>query len=227
MRMGGKRSAPERPTLPSGRFGNDGNRIGSERLESPMSTMRRLGSSAICLMIPVFLLLSCGNQGQPDGKAVARINGYAITAADFRRELAEHTYFNDIAAVSLDDKRRVLDERIMRELFIQAAVRDELHKDEAFRQAIEKYWEQILVTMLLKKQADQLSRDILVTREEVLAKCPAAAEQADQATVDERCAGVAEQLREAKKSEALEYWMEQLKRQATVEINQQGLEELR
>lgn len=78
-----------------------------------------------------------------------RINGRVFSKAELSERIAEKPYDQDRAAF--------LSQLISRELLIQEAKRQEIHKDAAFRKKIREFYEQTLVTHLMirkEKESD-------------------------------------------------------------------------
>ena len=105
------------------------------------------------LKMPVILLIigqlsftayGCGGAKKISGndKVVARINNYTMTAEDFR----------DYARVAGGTKEEALEELITRDILIQEAQKNNFDKDRAFMKEIERYWEQALLKLLIKKK---------------------------------------------------------------------------
>ncbi|MDR3568460.1 MAG: SurA N-terminal domain-containing protein [Syntrophobacteraceae bacterium] len=171
---------------------------------------------------------SCGGRAPSDRKPVAVVNGYVITADDFRQELALYQRFHNISALSVEDKQRILDERIRQELFIQQAVKLGLDKDPGFRQTIERYWEQTLISSLIKKQ---LAGDnaTIVTEEEIDQACKKLPPQvqANPAALKAMREQLAKQIREEKKAKLLDDWSQKLWNKAKITVYKQNVTDLR
>jgi len=173
------------------------------------------------------LLNSCGKEPSQQSKPLAKVNNYVIEENNFRRELAASAYFHDIKGLSYEDKRKFLDSRIRKEILIQQATKLGLDREETFRQAIERYWEQTLISSLLQRKSAELEKEVIVTSDEVEkrylemkkteAKLPPLAEMKEE---------LAREIREEKKTSALEAWMKGLQDRAEVVVYEDNLRAL-
>jgi hypothetical protein len=146
----------------------------------------------------------------------------------FRSELSASAYFHDIPGLSNDDKKSFLDNQIRKELLIQEATRHGLDKGEAFRQTIERYWEQTLISALVEQKSKDLEKDILVTREEIEGRYRELAQaKPDLAPLEELAPEIEKEIREQKKTEALESWIDSLWAEADIKIYEENLQALR
>jgi peptidyl-prolyl cis-trans isomerase C len=175
----------------------------------------------------VAVTASCGDRAPRDQKPVAVVNGYVITGDDFRRELAAYQRFHNIAALSVADKQKILDEQIRKELFIQQAVKLGLDKDPGFRRTIQRYWEQTLIASLLKRQLSEDNATI-VTKEEIDAACKKLplSPQANPAALISMKEQLAKQIREEKKAKLLDEWSRKLWDKSKIKVYKQNLSDL-
>ena len=113
--------------------------------------MKLLKMSAILLIIGQLSLViyGCGgsNKVSGDDKVVARINNYTMTMGDFR----------DSARTVVGTREEALEEIITRNILIQEAQKENFDKGKAFMKEIEKYWEQALLKILIKKKTAEFS----------------------------------------------------------------------
>ena len=113
--------------------------------------MKLLRMSVILLIIGQLSLATYGCGGSKkisgDDKVVARINNYTMTVGDFR----------DSARTLGGTREEVLEEIITRNILIQEAQKENFDKDKAFMKEIEKYWEQALLKILIKKKTAEFS----------------------------------------------------------------------
>jgi hypothetical protein len=189
-----------------------------------MAALRTLG---LCSLFIVGLFLSCSDKSPHQGKPIAQVNDYVINEADFCLELADSARYHKIVGLTPADKKECLNGRIRKELLIQAAVSQGLDKEDDFRQTIEKFWEQTLITNLLKKEAARLEKDILVTMEEVEDQykemvrkdpgCP---------PLDQLVQTIESNIREMKKKKALDAWVDRLWKNARITIHEENLKAL-
>lgn len=83
----------------------------------------------------------------PEDKVLARINNYTMTVDDFRGS----------ARAIGGTKEEVLEELITRNILLQEAQKQNFDKDKAFMKEIERYWEQTLLKLLIKKKTAEFS----------------------------------------------------------------------
>ena len=103
-------------------------------------------SMGICLGLAVY---GCGSQKSPssDEKIIAKINNYNMTTEDFR----------DSARSVSGTKDDILDQLITKNILIQEAQKENFDKDKAFMKEIQRYWEQALLKILIKKKTAEFS----------------------------------------------------------------------
>lgn len=111
-------------------------------------------------MAVVSLVLCCGCARKPvtaGGKVIARINNYDLTEEDFMRgavyALPDRTLDPDNDVM----KEQLLDELITQQVLLQEAQRQDFDKDAAFMKEIERYWEQALLKLLIKKKLREIT----------------------------------------------------------------------
>lgn len=92
---------------------------------------------------------SCSTPKKPSGeeKIVAKINKYNMTVEDFR----------DSARAVSGTKEQMLDALITKNILIQEAQKQNFDKDKAFMKEIERYWEQALLKLLIRKKTAELT----------------------------------------------------------------------
>lgn len=172
------------------------------------------------------LLISCSER--PDqGKPIAQVNDSVIAETEFSRELADSARFHNIIGLTPADKNECLKGRIQKELLIQAAISDGLDREDAFRQSIEKFWEQTLITNLLRRETARLEKEILVTIEEVEEQYREMARKDQGCPPLEQLAHTIENnIRETKKKKAMDAWIERLWKNAKITIHEENLKAL-
>ena len=139
-----------------------------------------------------------------DNEVVASINQYDLTAGDFKDELKNALSSGMPQESSLKMKGVLLGEIITKKLLLQEAQKENFDKDPAFMKEIEKYWEQALLKLLVKKKMKDIG-DSLVKKGELPGS--------DAYNSDMH--------------ETLEKWISGLKSNAKIKINQKVLEEIK
>ncbi len=109
--------------------------------------MDHLKMAVTLFLIPISLC-GCGSpKGRSEEKIIAKINNYSMTAEDFR----------DSARTVSGTKEEVLDQLITKNILVQEAQKEKFDKDKTFMKEIEKYWEQALLKLLIKKKTAEFS----------------------------------------------------------------------
>jgi len=131
-----------------------------------------LGRSALCLLLFAAALLGgCGRNtpARPDPASVlAKINNFELTVSDFLDERGM-ALAGAYAGKDLDKyKKSVLDEIINKKILVQEAQKEDLDKRKDFMREIERYWEQSLIKLLVRKKSYEISRGITVESHEML-----------------------------------------------------------
>ncbi|MGD9124930.1 MAG: SurA N-terminal domain-containing protein [Desulfarculaceae bacterium] len=183
----------------------------------------------IVLAVLALALTSCSQDSSSQGKPIAKVNDYVIRDKDFRRRIvATVKMYGTEGGLTLDDKHNFLEREIEKELLIQEAVKLGLEKQEAFRDSIEKFWEQTLITALFKRKAKELEEQNIVTKEEVQeAYKKLCAQKTDCPPLEKVRSRLERDVREQKKQKALDAWLSQLRKQAKIEIYEENLKALR
>jgi hypothetical protein len=190
--------------------------------------MGQKNSLVVLLVGFLLLMLACKDKIPGDEKPIAKVNDFVITERDFRREVSTSARFHHIIGLALADRREFLEGQIRKELLIQAAASQGLDKEEEFRQTIEGFWEQTLITTLLKREGARLEREIIVTREEMKERYGQMVEKNPRVRpFEEVLPDLERELREVKKTKALEAWVDSLWKNAKISIYEENLKALR
>lgn len=129
--------------------------------------------SVLLIFLPLAIAGCCGPCGGKDAKkeeVIASINKYKLTASDFRDEA--RIVGPNLRLSSDPEKAReeVLNELITKKVMLQAAQAQNFDKDRDFMKEIERYWEQALLKLMLKKKIDEFTSRVVVTDEEAKAE---------------------------------------------------------
>ena len=125
-------------------------------------TNKLLLSMLVLLMLLLPLTNGCGNRSvEPDGKVLARINGYELTTKDFEDEIKLTAPNKELSGDPKKVKEELLDELITKKVILQEAQRQNFDKDSSFMKEIERYWEQALLKLMIRKKMEELSRAIV------------------------------------------------------------------
>ena len=172
---------------------------------------------------------ACGDRGASSGKPIARVNDYTISEEVFREALSNYASLNEIVGLSLEDKQRILDQEIRKELLIQAAIKQGLDKEPEFRQTIERYWEQTLIASLIKRQCGEVGNRVIVTEEEIVnrLKETTAKPGTVPVSIDGLRAQAAKEIAEEKKTKLLDEWTDGLRKKADTKVYEENLRDIR
>jgi len=174
------------------------------------------------------LLCSCADQGTNKAKPVARVNDYVIASDDFRQMLARSAASNDIVGLSLADKKRILDEEIRKELLIQEAIKLGLDKEPEFRQTIERYWEQTLITSLVKRECASTKWCTIVTEDEIETRYKQMAQPGTELPpLADLRRKLEREISDEKQAKLMEEWTEDLWKKAKIDVNEENLNSLK
>lgn len=129
----------------------------------------------ICVIAASMLILGgCARRPQEqsaqEGPVVARINSYRMTASDFKDGVNFILAKKYLSVEPNQAKSELLDELITRNVLLQQAQKQNLDKEKAFMKEIEKYWEQSLLKLLLKKKSEEILAGIDVQDSEVISE---------------------------------------------------------
>lgn len=169
-------------------------------------------------------LLGCSEQSQENSKPVVKVNDYTISEDALRSRMASLSYYRGMSAFSLDDKKNLVDQEIKKELLIQEAMRLGLDKDDSFRKTIEKFWEQTLITEVVKQQLEKIQKNTIVTSDEVANAYKEMQDNNPNCPPLETVAGSLEKsILEQKKTEALSTWTDDLRKNAKIIVYDDNL----
>lgn len=166
--------------------------------------MKKTGT-VILLVAALSLILityGCGkkNAAQNSDLIIARINNYELTTDDFAEEeriSLRGKYTREELAKAKDE---LLEEVIVKNILIQEAQAQNFDKNKAFMKEIEKYWEQALLKLLIKKKMEELARGI----------------------PDD----IGRDAKRKKVTEELDKWISGLRKKAVVKVNKKVFDEM-
>lgn len=136
-----------------------------------MRTSYLVGSIGFAL-VAVTVCCGCGVQKDhaEDPRVVARINDYELTVSDFKSEARLLKGNKSLSADPARRKQELLQEMIDKKVLIQEAQKLNFDKQKSFMKEIERYWEQALLKLLLKKKADEFYRSVEISPAEIRAQ---------------------------------------------------------
>lgn len=183
------------------------------------------------LIFTVYLstMLLSGCSGQPtDEEAVAVINDYRMTKDDLQEGVEIVSVYRPVESGSLDEKMKILDTLIEKEILLQEAQKQNLHKDEKFLKTIENYWKQTLLRVLIENKMREVSGKTRVYDDEVRAYYEKLHEEnPDIPPISEVKPEIERIIRQQKETEKIKQWQEKLKQEADITINEEALKEIK
>ncbi len=183
---------------------------------------------AVAILAFILLLaVGCTSDTPPAGKPAAKVNDFVITIDLFRQRMADSAYYSNLGALSFEERQKLINREIEKELLIQEATRRNLHKREKFRRAMEKYWAQTLITELIEQEMATLKVPELVTDEEVRVRYKELSANGSPPPFDEVRDQLTEEISEDKKRQALEKWVDNLRDKADITIYEGNIRSMR
>lgn len=180
----------------------------------------------------IFLLTACSNENAEtmstsSNKPVVTIDGHAISIAEFSKEVLKSPYVANMEGLSYDERVSFANNLIKKEILIKEAIKQKLDQEDSFRLAIESYWEQTLITILLKKKMKALEKEIILTDEEIEIYLSKLKKDGNDQTGKISRTDIINSLVNKKKSEAISDWITALISKSKIEINQDNLREFK
>ena len=124
----------------------------------------------IIMVMAVLLVTGAGCGQKPagsDGKILAKINNYVMTAKDFNDEARLTLSNKNLSDDPKKAKEELLEDIIDKKILLQEAQKQNFDKGKAFMKEIERYWEQALIKLMVRKKTEELSRSVSVEEREV------------------------------------------------------------
>lgn len=112
------------------------------------------------ISILIFLILLAGCERKPEGLVIVQVNDRAITLREFTEELKKSIERDPEFSGTPEDREKLLDELITKELFIQEAIKRELDREDAFRRQIKNYYEQTLIGELIRMRLKEIPVEV-------------------------------------------------------------------
>jgi len=98
----------------------------------------------------------CKKGAESKAELVAEVNKYKMTVEDFRDEARLTASTKYLPADREKARGELLDEIITKKVLLEEAQRQNFDKDKPFMKEIERYWEQALLKLLIKKKMKEL-----------------------------------------------------------------------
>jgi hypothetical protein len=184
----------------------------------------------IIIAVGILLIFASGCAKKEAGKVpvLAKINNYELTVRDFQDEARLIRGSKGISTNPMKAKEDFLKELIVKQILIQEAQKMNFDKDKAFMKEIERYWEQALLKLLLKKKSEELVGVIDVSPKEVQDEYKKMKDEDPSIAGLEKIAPqIREELLDRKRTQALGAWIDGLRKNARVNVNEKILENIR
>jgi hypothetical protein len=183
---------------------------------------------AIFVVISILSVTSAGCGKKPAGaedKVVARINNYDLTVRDFRDEISLTIANKLLPGDPKKAKEELLEEVIAKKVLLQEAQRQDFDKDRAFMKEIERYWEQALIKLMVRKKTQELSRAISVTESEVRSEYERMSVETGGkiAPFESMVSDIKDYLYKKKMQESFDDWLARLKSGSDIKIYKENL----
>ena len=194
-----------------------------------MNNLRKLAIPA-ALAVLFFIMAGCCQKCKPaDGKKIlANIGNYEMTVEDFKNEAALISPYKYLPGDSAKVKEEFLDELITKKILLQEAQAQNFDKDKAFMKEIERYWEQALLKLLIKKKQKEFSADIVITEKDLKDEYGRMANKGVPVGPFERMAPeIRRDITRKREEEAFEKWMSDLRKKTKVNINRKELNDIK
>lgn len=134
--------------------------------------MRNIAVNISLVVMLAAFVSGCGlfspEKGEEDARVVAKINNYTLTVDDLKNESKLALVPDqDLSEGDLSPREQFLEDVIIKKILIQEAQKENFDKDKTFMKEIERYWEQALLKLLLKKKQFEFAREVTVSDDEV------------------------------------------------------------
>ncbi|MDD5644396.1 MAG: peptidyl-prolyl cis-trans isomerase [bacterium] len=132
--------------------------------------------AAVFMAVTVVFAGSCSKKDVVDAPAgkisdddvIASINGYKLTAGEFRDQAEYPLIDRYLSNDPMTAKEEILENLVMKTALLQEAQKLNFDKDGEFMRDIEHYWRQALLKLLLNRKAAEINRDVSVNDAEIL-----------------------------------------------------------
>lgn len=186
--------------------------------------MRKIRILVLAGTFLVVAVAGCG-KAPAGGKVVAKINNYELTTDDFGDEMRLTAINKDLPADPKKAKLALLDGVIAKKVLLQEAQRENFDKDRAFMKEIERYWEQALIKLMIRKKMDEIARSVTVDGGEIRDAYEKMSREAAGAvgSFESMASGIQEDLRRRKTQERFDEWFSKVRSEANVKIYEENL----
>jgi len=168
-------------------------------------------------------MTGCSSADKAEGKVVAQINKYKMTAEDMKYEFKNAPY-DEVALLKTEKgRKRYLDGIIEKEVLLQEAQRQGIDREKAFMKSIENYWEQALLKALLERKSKEVLDLVQVYDNEIEEYYRDSGEAAPLSKVKNEIKNI---IRQKKEAAAMDAWINELKNKAYIKVDEEALRPL-
>ncbi|MDD4957397.1 MAG: hypothetical protein PHH49_05260 [Candidatus Omnitrophica bacterium] len=182
----------------------------------------RVAYGVFILVVTAVFSLGSGCSSKPSGEeVVVRINDYPLSAAEFTEMFSQAGFPEDTPA----SRESFLETLINRKLILQEGVKENLDKQKPFLDAIQNFWEQSLLKIVIEAKMREVATQLSVSDQEVedfYAKWIKANPE-NTKTLDELRDVIRWQLMREKQSILLETWIQSLKNKANIQVDRKAI----
>lgn len=182
----------------------------------------RIKGYTVFLMCVAVAVIAVGCKGKfiPSADSAVVVNQYQLTAAEFNE------LFADAMSEDTPEMRSAFLERlIMRKILLQEAQREKLDTRKSFLRAIENFWEQSLLKIVIDNKTQEFAKGLKVTDEEVAEAYSQLLQENPEmdASLEAMKGDVYNMLLQEKQSQAFEKWLGVLKEDAHISIKKEEI----
>lgn len=182
--------------------------------------MRKNNIFFIAAGLIMLLIFSYGCAKERQKRIALRINDFIMTEEELEEEIRKSEISD-----SPSERQKFLEDLINRKLILQEAEHLGLDKEREFLKAVERFWEQSLLKIMIDRKSKEIAGQISVTDREIEKRYN---EMLEQGTVNkplsESYNEIKWQVLRNKQTQALNAWVEGLRRKAKVEIKSKILD---
>lgn len=169
----------------------------------------------------VMVVFTCGCARKGSEEPAIKINNFQMSAQEFEQEFKE-------APASLlgpeNQKEKFLENLVSRKLILQEAERLGMNREKDFLKAIERFYEQSLLKLVVDKKSNEFASKTQVNDREIETYYN---EMKERGLVEKPLPEVYKEIRwqllRQKQARAFEIWVEGLRQKARIEINKKAL----
>lgn len=162
------------------------------------------------------IILGCAKQKEPE-PILAKVNDYEIMLAEFQERFQNSPYaIND----TLKSRKDFLEVLINQKLMLQQAQADGLDKNQDFLKSIERFWEQSLLTLVLKRKSNEISGSSIVNNKDIEERYKILEQQgkADK-PYDQMYSQIKWELTRVKETDLMNRWLDELHSKSQIVVD--------